>query len=617
MNTFTPTGWIRLAATGAACLIAGLLMLRALPALFGAPAPMVTVTWRFIAPAERADLERLFQLSEAVHLEGDRWAYLPLDTSAERLEALVRHPKVAVTDGVDRGTFRLADGGPLGPRRGGSFAAAPRTASRAFKLASYLFVAIGGALVLLGAAERRRSIREALRSARAAWHGTDARRAVASRIGAVLERGIPVASAEAAALFRIVFVTLVVIYVLRHPVYPELLTAEGLDRAGGLYGTLVRWLAAHPYVVSSIGTWSAVLGVLVVAGAGMAFAYPALVAVFVLWASVSSLEISHHVVSVLGVTLLCLLAARWADAWSVDAWLLRRRALAPSTRYGFTLWVPMLVIGLAFALAAGSKLRNGPDWVLNGSVKYHFVSDLHKAWTPWGVRLTRDQPLAVALSAAGVLLEALVITAAFSRSERYRLLMGLAAVGLLTGFALFHGVLWPGWWILLIGFLPWHRVRARPIDETFVPRAGLTPSVAQRAAVASFVVLQLPIWATQTEARPFLSAYDMYSTTYDSDLAFELTTDLTYRVEGVRSDGARAALTCTIDDTAVRVLTGAAAGSTEREHTQSILEGCLDDREDVTHVLLIGDRRVFDWESIRFEWKRAIDTIGPIEAGGW
>lgn len=106
-----------------------------------------------------------------------------------------------------------------------------------------------------------------------------------------------------------------------------------------------------------------------------------------------------------------------------------------------------------------------------------------------------------------VLVEALLITAAFSRSAAYALCLGLAALSLLAGFALFQGVLWWGWWILLTAFLPWQHLRPRlpwrPAAATAAPASGLTP--VQRTAAAVLVLQQIVMSVFQVEARPMLS----------------------------------------------------------------------------------------------------------------
>ena len=124
------------------------------------------------------------------------------------------------------------------------------------------------------------------------------------------------------------------------------------------------------------------------------------------------------------------------------------------------MWVSGLVFGVAFAAAAWAKaVGTGPSWILNGSVKYHFITDSLNAPVDWGLRLAGHPQLAVLASLGTVVAEALVITAAFSRNGGYWLGLGAVALGMLAGFGLFMGVFWYRWWILLLGFLPWARFR--------------------------------------------------------------------------------------------------------------------------------------------------------------
>src|SRR4051812_15523347 len=96
------------------------------------------------------------------------------------------------------------------------------------------------------------------------------------------------------------------------------------------------------------------------------------------WALLFTSRLTYHTVSSFLLALCFLQWSRWADVWSVDAW---RRRLHPKTRatpqeYGYTVWVPGLIIGVVFLAAAIAKLREGGiGWITNGTVKYHFLSD--------------------------------------------------------------------------------------------------------------------------------------------------------------------------------------------------------------------------------------------------
>lgn len=594
----------------ALCLAIALTLVWAVPIIFGAPQAVVYVMWRDLDASGRVELEQRFRLAEPADLGSGRWSYVPTDTTRETLREIVRHPNVADTDGIDRRLFRIARNGPLTPRRGGLIGSAPAIASRIVKLGAYLLGFAGAALLALAAAERRGwSVPKALETTRATLtRDGDPWRTAAAIASSAVQRGIPIASAEAAGVFRIAFGTLVLAYVLRNPVYPELLVPYELGRAAGPYGDLVRWLADHPATVQSLNAWFIVAGGLFIAGALTRVTYALFVAAFLVWASVYTLNTSHHVVSSLGVALVCLLPARWGDARSVDARLRRREPSLPSRRYGFAIWTPMFILGLTMFLAAASKLRDGLDWIANGTVQYHFISDLEHAWVPWGVWLTSSHAVAVALSAGAVIVEALVLTAAFSKSDRYRIAVGACAAVLLAGFALFQGIVWPGWWILLLGFLPWHW-----IGGTGLATAAGTLSLAQRLAVCVLTVLQVYIGWARIEARPIVSAYDMYATTYADDEEYELASDLTYRIVAVTATGAAEDLECDLDDDAARVLTDAAnGGSNDRMQARWLLQPCLSNHRDVKYVTLQGDRQVFNRQTGGFEWKRRQDEIGPL-----
>ena len=63
---------------------------------------------------------------------------------------------------------------------------------------------------------------------------------------------------------------------------------------------------------------------------------------------------------------------------------------ATPKEYGYTVWVPGLVLGVVFAAAAVAKLRDaGVAWILNGTVKYHFLSDSVQAMVDWGLWIGR------------------------------------------------------------------------------------------------------------------------------------------------------------------------------------------------------------------------------------
>lgn len=430
----------------------------------------------------------------------------------------------------------------------------------------------------------------------------------------------------ALATFRVAFGVLVTAYVWSDPVYPALLNPYELGGATGLYGAIVRALAERPVLVDGLRYAVLASGISFAAGLRPRVSFAALCASVVLWACVLTLQTTSHAVSALLLTMVCLLPARWGSAWSVDA-LLRRRN--PSFRSaeknnvdgnsrsgnselisGFPIWVPVLVLGVTFAAAAWAKMQNGLGWILNGTVKYHFISDMEHAWVDWGVRMTEAHAVAVALSAAAVIVEALLITAAVARSDEYRLAMGLAALGLLAGFVLFQGVVWPGWWVLLLGFLPWRRMSGtwRPSTPAAVPRLRAVELV----LVLFVVAQQIYVCAMHLEARPVFSAYDMYSTTYETREDYEAASNLVYRVVGIAGHEPVELPGCVVDDAGVRAFEAAAGGDARAQaRLKGLLAPCLAERKDVTMLRLEGDRQVYDWEHRRFEWRRRLEVIGP------
>jgi len=625
----------RLAWWGVGCSLLSAAILAGIPVLFGVPDRMIHVTWRGIDDAARVSIERRLSLSEAAKLRDGRWSYVPRDTRPETLRALVDHPAVSATDGIERDTAALAARGPLTARRGG-WLAAPPMAPRAARLAGYLFAVAACAFLLLAAAwwkgltsaTARRLVQSGLASARASirrcanalsaatnqlWAQRPTRATLRAAAGAA-QRGVPIISADAAGLFRIAFGSVVLACVMLEPMEPAHLNGYDVGGAQGVYGTFIGWLAREPAAVQSLGSWLLAFGSLFIAGVATGVSYLAFVLAFLTWASVRALARSHHVVSAITIAMICLLPARWGDAWSVDAWLRRRvwgrSPGAPSRRYGFAPWMLTVVLGVAFFAAAVSKLREGGTWILNGTVKYHFVTDLHQALVPWGPALTSNHAVAVGLSLAAVLVEAWIVTAVFTRSVSYRAACGLGSLALLAGFWLFQGVFWPGWWILLLGFLPWQWIRDRGTAAS-----GGSLSVIQGALVAALVFQQCYASWTRLEARPFISAYDMYSTTYASPAAYEAAGNLRYRVVGITDRGSVELPDCEVDEPGARLFAAAAAGGTvERERIRGLIGRCVADRPEVTMVGLEGDKEVYDWDTRRFEWKRGLDRIGPVTA---
>lgn len=141
--------WARLLAGGVASAISAVLLLALIPILFGRPLPMIRVDWRNDSEPDRIAAEQQLHLSEPTPIGDNAWYYVPLDTSAQALVAIVTHPSIANTSGIDRRRFEIADSPALTPRRGGLFEA-PRWMSAGARLLAYAAAACS-VLLILGA----------------------------------------------------------------------------------------------------------------------------------------------------------------------------------------------------------------------------------------------------------------------------------------------------------------------------------------------------------------------------------------------------------------------------------------------------------------------------------
>jgi hypothetical protein len=340
-----------------------------------------------------------------------------------------------------------------------------------------------------------------------------------------------VASAEALAIFRVMFGAACVAYFVTHPVDAEWLS--GAYAESGLQRIALDAFRATPAAVALIQPWIVFWGVAFIAGAMARLSFVMLTLGAFAWGLIFTVQIGSHSVEVPLVTMLCLLWSRWGDAWSLDAWWRnRRRPVAiggisnPRSRaYGYSMWIPGLVLGTSLAAAAYSKMReSGLAWILNGSVKYHFLSDAHQAPVDWGLRLAQNDLVAILLSFAGVATEALIIVGVCCTMYRYRLAAGTATAALMLAFWLFQGLFWPFWAIMMLTFLPWHRIRApRPHPAAAAPPASNPvapryPYLRWAQLVCGVIVVgqQVVVSAYRAEYAPLASAWNMYSTTYAS-----------------------------------------------------------------------------------------------------
>ena len=588
--------------------------------LAGPRGAVVHVRWQpSVTAADRQELEEQFHLADGAQLDAETWRYDLIDPSAGNISALVGEPAAADTHNIDRPTGSLVPDASRTNRRA-RMAAGDALVAAADGLAAVL--AVAGAFLALGGAFARTPY------ARAA--GVRTRQTADALYGSVLgpaarflQRGIPHLDARTAGLFRIVFGTAALAYFLIYPVDASWLNRTfDLEIDGPVHQAVMEWLRSTPGVVDLIGPWLLLTGAAFIAGLFTRITYALFVAGVLIWAYVAVSLSSTHPQSILVLTLVALLPSRWGDGLSIDAWRHAKagRSLAqpPGPRYGYSVWVPVLAFGVAFAAAAWAKLTVPPgwtSWVLNGSVKYHFITDSVNAPVQWGLQLAAHPWLAVLASLAAITIELLVVTAAFIRNEWYRLAMGVGAVCLIAGFVIFMGVFWPGWWVPLLGFLPWERFSdvARTLPGSRgEPDKARPASIAQLAMIAAVIAQQVVVSAMKLERAPMFSWYDMYSGTYASPAAFNAARPPRFRIVASTERGTVELQGCNPHEEFVRQFEAAVTGSPDAQAgVWEALRSC-GDLSSVRAVMLEGDLNTFDWDNLRFTSTRSARVIGPL-----
>jgi hypothetical protein len=438
-----------------------------------------------------------------------------------------------------------------------------------------------------------------------------------------LQRGIPEVDARTAGIFRVLFGLAVLMFFEAHAFDASRL-APSFDSQieGPFHATVLQWLRERPAIVDWVGPWLLATGIAFTAGLFTRATYALFVAGAIVWAYVAVSVDSTHPHSTLILTLVALLPSRWGDRVSIDRWLRPGRSGgAPGKQYGYSVWVPSLVVGVAFAAAAWSKLTR-PDewtaWIMNGSVKYHFITDSVNAPVDWGLQLAAHPQLAIVVSFGTVALEVLAITTAFTRSEAYRLAMGLASLGLVAGFRLFMGMLWLGWWIPLLGFLPWQR-----LSQMGPPRSGRASSAptgsgrlvtAAQVAVILFVIGQQIVVSTLAiERAPMFTNYPMYSYTFSSPAEFNAWMPPVYRIV-VTTDQGAIELRCRANENLVEELQAALGGSAKSAATVwRTVRACRgEDLSGARALVFEEDRYRFDWDRLKFTVTPAAAVHGPL-----
>ncbi len=565
-------------------------------------------------PTQRR-LERQYGLEHPELREGRTWGYALTNLSRENVRALVTDSAVDDTHQIHRTAFRV---GYLAPRL-------PYPTAHPWIPTSLEFLAavlVCSGVVAFGVAVLAWIRPQAVRGPILHVHnGFLAPREEASRAAIALlawiRTRIPDATAEAAGLFRVVFGIAVLMLVLRRPVRDGWAT-EQLNVLSGPHELLIRFFREVPSIAGVIPIWMAFWGSLFIVGAFTRVSFALTTLGVFAWAVLYTTRTTYHTVCALLVALLCLLWSRWGDAWSVDAvWRRRGARRATPKEYGFTVWMPSLVLGVVFAAAAFAKLReSGIAWILNGTVKYHFLTDSRQAMVDWGVQLGQYHWVAVLLSFGAIAIESFVIVGVLSRLYRYRFIAGISALSLLAGFSLLQGLFWPAWWILLLSFLPWHLVarHAGGPERTEGPRIDLGPTrLLQPPAVAIVVVflaVQIVVSLLKLEVSPLISTYDMYSTTYGSTAEYEQKAADQYWL--VATDDAMKLHQCRIGRADVDVIAAGAATTRDSGVATELIRRCFDPSIHIQTIAVEGSRVRVDWTEWRSEEPtrvRLTDTI--------
>jgi hypothetical protein len=593
----------RLLAAGLAVWVFAALAYGTVRLTFGLRPVYVNVRWAGgVDDAARQRLEQRFGLADGEWREGTTWGYALTDRSRGNIRALVGNPAVDDTHQIHRTAFRVGWFAQRLPYR------SPHAwAAVTLEAVAWLGLVAGIGVLPLSLLELAAPwlVRGPLRIVRDAALAPRAAATHASRAFLLWIRGrIPSASAEAAALFRIVFGSALLLFLLGRQVR-GVWAVDPSNAISDAHRTLLQIFVQAPWLAGWIAPWLACWGVLFIAGAWARLSFHMLTLGAFLWALLYTTETTYHTVSALLVTLVCLQCGRWSGAWSVDAW--RRRAAGPKgpaprveatpQEYGYTIWAPGLVLGVVYLAAAIAKLRDGGlAWILNGTVKYHFLSDSPQAMVDWGLQLGRYHWIAVLLSFSAIAVEALVIAGVFSRAYRYRALAGLGALGLVSGFSLLQGLFWPAWWLLLLSFLPWHLVPSRHASARPAPaHDGTAPA----AVVAGLLAAQLVISMFRLEASPLVSAYDMYATTYASPAEYERKAGEEYWI--VAADEGTAQRECRISRAEADMLRRVSGKAVGRGPTLELLQRCFTPAARVETVAVEARRVRVDWDAWRLE----------------
>jgi hypothetical protein len=507
---------LRLATTGCVLLAIALTAYATLRLTIGYRPASINVRWApQVEPASRQQLERQYHLEQGQLADDRTYSYQLSDVSTANIRALIGDPAVEDTHRLHRTAFRVGLLTPRGPYPAFGRVLGPVIEAIVLLLGAIALGAFGLSVIHVAAPAAIRELTMPL--TRPLVHPAEA----VAGLRRAFEARIPEVSEEAASLFRIVFAAWLLGVFWSNPVSSDFLVNPPNELSRLQLAILSPFMSA-PGAVSWVLPWLLVLCTLFMAGVATRLTFTLMTLGACAWAALVTTRVTYHTISALLLTLLCLTGAKWGEAWSVGGWVNRSRALPERARaareFGYTVWMPGFVLGVTLAAAAFAKLReSGVAWITNGTIKYHFLADAGQAPLDWGLRVGAHPQLAVALSLGAIVVEALVIVGACSRDYRYRVLAGAGALALLAAIFLFQGLFWPAWWILLLSFLPWHRIGT----PSSVPRAAMVVRWAPLIVVGLVIAQQAVVSGLRLEAGPLFSAYGMYSTSYASPEEFE------------------------------------------------------------------------------------------------
>ena len=568
----------------------------------------VNVRW---APAVDASMRRQLESKYSLRLlqpNSERtFVYRLGNTSRATIRALVQDARVEDTHGIDRARFSVP-----APR----VTLARRYLDEHEDLAEGVSDALSwaNALVLLIAV--------------IAWRASRSPRAAA-----LVARGVPPLSRTGLGLYRVALGVALMAVVLKYNDLPDTPFPRELHRGVDWFANWdwVHALASRPGIASWITPVSLVLLLAFAVGLAARSAYIAFLVVLTAHVLVVLQHKSAHDWGLPLVALWGLAVVPWSKGAGVDAW--RRPRQTHSGDYGFAVWFPGFMVGLAFLAAAYAKLdSSGLDWITGGAVKYHFIEDSRQAPTTWGLWVAAHPAAAVAMSAAAILIEGTFILHILFRNAWVRAAFGLAGLALLVGFRILQGVVWTQWWVLFLCFVPWDGIAVR-LSKVELPAPGrgsvarLGPAAMIVAALA--LVIQVFASAHRFEAEPFISDYGMYSWTWPSRDAFDRQMARKYRQyryrewtgDGAGQDisGALRALPKASDvlaDAVDRLRHGQALDDEQRHALEAIANAYREAYgRSLEAVAVDVSAQAFDWSAGRFRALSDNEQVGVLELG--